>query len=63
MTFITGLITGLFIGAWVGVLAMCLCRGSSRAKNVTGGGAIRAPEPPVTAFTLSLNLSVIGRNL
>lgn len=42
MTFITGIIIGLFIGAWVGVLTMCLCRVSARSKNATGG----APSEP-----------------
>ncbi|HGV9262144.1 DUF3789 domain-containing protein [Klebsiella aerogenes] len=37
MTFITGIIIGLFIGAWVGGLAMCLCKVSASSKNVTGG--------------------------
>ncbi|HEM8659957.1 TPA: DUF3789 domain-containing protein [Klebsiella aerogenes] len=32
MTFITGIIIGLFIGAWVGVLTMCLCRISARQE-------------------------------
>ncbi|HDT0776041.1 TPA: DUF3789 domain-containing protein [Klebsiella aerogenes] len=32
MSFITGLIIGLFIGAWIGLLAMCLCRISARQE-------------------------------
>ncbi|WP_080943133.1 DUF3789 domain-containing protein [Klebsiella aerogenes] len=26
MTFISGIVIGLFIGAWIGILTMCLCR-------------------------------------
>ncbi|WP_416173880.1 DUF3789 domain-containing protein [Enterobacter bugandensis] len=34
MSFITGLIIGLFIGMWTGVLAMCLCRRSARKEPI-----------------------------
>ncbi|HHT2829700.1 DUF3789 domain-containing protein [Klebsiella aerogenes] len=40
MTFITGIIIGIFIGGWVGVLTMCLCRVSARSKNVTANNDI-----------------------
>lgn len=63
MTFIAGIIIGLFIGAWVGGLAVCLCRVSASTKNVTEGGKVRAPKPSMTACPFMFNGSLTGRRL
>lgn len=36
MTFIAGIIIGLFIGAGVGLLAMSMCRISASQQSLTG---------------------------
>ena len=63
MTFITGIIIGLFIGAWVGGAGNVFVQGLCQLKKRHWRGTFRVPKPPMTAFTFTLNVSLIGRNI